>query len=342
MEPIITARGLTKTYEVFRKKPGVFGAIKSLLLPEKDYVSAVKSVSFEIHKGEMVGFIGPNGAGKTTTLKMISGLLHPTSGTLSVLGFTPHERKYDFLGRISLLLGQKSQLWWDLPPIETFKVTKDIYGLTDRVYKETLGELIELLDIKHILNVPVRKLSLGERMRCELVVSLLHIPELLLLDEPTIGLDVLVQKKIRAFLRSYNEAREVTVLLTSHYMEDVRELCRRLIVINHGQIVYDGDIRSLISTYGDEKYLRVTFLGEVKKESLSKFGTVMEFYGTQVLFRVGRKEHASVASAILQEFDVDDLDIQEPRLEDIVSKIFAKKVDSGRPTNDESDIIKSP
>ncbi|MBP7859921.1 ABC transporter ATP-binding protein, partial [Patescibacteria group bacterium] len=227
METAIKVQNLSKTFKVHKKEEGLIGSVKGLFKREYKTIEAVKNVSFNIEQGELVGFIGPNGAGKTTTLKMLSGLLYPSEGKVKVLGYTPYERKHPFLKQISLVMGQKNQLFWDLPAIETFNLNKEIYEVDTKTYKKTLDELVEMLDIKEILNQQVRKLSLGQRMKCELVASLIHTPKILFLDEPTIGLDVVAQKKLRQFIKEYNEKYNATVILTSHYMGDVKELCKR-------------------------------------------------------------------------------------------------------------------
>lgn len=246
---IISARNLTKEYRIYKKEAGLAGAVKSFFKRTYETKTAVETVSFEIGEGELIGFIGPNGAGKTTTLKMLSGLLYPTSGSVTVLGHTPFDRKPAFLKQISLVMGQKNQLWWDLPPMDTFLLNKEIYEIPDREFKQRVEELSVLLDVKDILHVQVRKLSLGQRMKCELMAALLHQPKILFLDEPTIGLDVVVQHKLRSFIKEYNKKYKATILLTSHYMRDVRQLCDRVIVIDFGRIIYDGSLDKLMEKY---------------------------------------------------------------------------------------------
>src|SRR6266550_4753838 len=230
---VISVSQLSKYYQVHQKEPGVLGSLKALVNRKTYTAKAVDDISFTINEGELIGFIGPNGAGKTTTLKCLSGLLYPTSGKVSVLGFTPFERKYAYLKQISLVMGQKNQLWWDLPAVDSFLLNKEIYEIPDIQYKKTLGELTELLDVKDVLQVQVRKLSLGQRMKCELIAALIHNPKVLFLDEPTIGLDVIMQQKLRDFVKAYNERYNATILLTSHYMKDVEQLCERVIIIDH-------------------------------------------------------------------------------------------------------------
>ena len=235
------------------------GSFRGLFKRKYIEVPAVNDITFSINAGERVGFIGPNGAGKTTTMKMLSGLIRPSLGDVQVLGFEPHKREYDYLKQISLVMGQKAQLLWDLPPMNVFSLNKAIYGISDNDYEERLSNLIELLEVKDVVDVQTRKLSLGQRMKCELLASLLHNPKVLFLDEPTIGLDIVIQKKIRAFLKTYNKEFNTTIMLTSHYMDDVRELCNRLIIINKGELIFDGAIDTLIKEYARSKYLKIIF-----------------------------------------------------------------------------------
>ncbi len=320
---IITVKNLSKHFQVAQKSEGFASSITSLFRRTYKEVNAVDDISFEIKAGEMVAFLGPNGAGKTTTLKMLSGILYPTSGQVNVLGFSPQKREAEFQKQISLVMGQKNQLWWDLPPTDTFLLNKDIYQIPTQKYKAILDELTELLEVKEILLTPVRKLSLGQRMKCELIASLLHQPTVLFLDEPTIGLDIVVQKKIRAFLKEYNKKYQATIILTSHYMDDVRAICDRVILINHGHKIYDDQIKKLMSEYSNEKYLRVDFENEVKKEELLEIGEVVEFDGFQATIAVPRKDHARKAAELLTRFQVDNIDIQEVELEDVIIKSFS-------------------
>lgn len=325
--PIITADHLSRSFRQYKKEPGLSGSLKSLFHREFFDIDAVKDISFTIEEGETVGFIGPNGAGKTTTLKMLSGLLYPSSGKIDVLGYEPFNRKSDFLKKYALVMGQKSQLWWDLPPLEGFLLNKEIYGIPDKQFSETVDNLAEILDVQNILKIPVRKLSLGQRMKCELLAALLHNPRILFLDEPTIGLDVVIQKKIRAFLKEYNQKQNTTIMLTSHYMDDVQEICKRIIVINHGQLIYDGDLQKLIHEYAPNKILKLVFNSPVTKSVLKKFGEVSKYQsdGLSATLTVPRASHTSVAGRILNELSVDDLDIAETSLEDIIREIFETK-----------------
>jgi ABC-2 type transport system ATP-binding protein len=291
-------------------------------------VKAVDDISFEIKQGEIVGFIGQNGAGKTTTLKVLSGLLYPTAGEVSVLGFNPWDRKPEFQKQFSLVMGQKNQLWWDLPPMETFLLNKAIYEIDDEKFKKTLGKLVDLLDIKEVLNVQVRKLSLGQRMKCELIAALLHNPKVLFLDEPTIGLDVVMQKVLRDFIKAYNQEFGATIILTSHYMGDVKELCERAIIIDHGHKVFDGKLQSIIDEYARNKILSLVFDKKVTRADLKQYGELKEFTedGTSLTatLLVNRKEATKTAAKILSKLPVQDLNIEEPPIEAIIREVFSR------------------
>ncbi len=318
----IDVKNLKKYYKVFHKEPGLVGSLKALVKRKYENVKAVNDISFSIEEGELVGFIGPNGAGKTTTLKCLSGLLYPTAGEVKILDFDPKERKNKFKKQISLVMGQKNQLWWDLPAQETFRLNKEIYEVPEKEYRKRLDELVELLDIEKILDVQVRKLSLGQRMKCELIASLLHQPKVLFLDEPTIGLDVVMQKKIRDFVREYNTRHNATIILTSHYMEDVKNLCERVMMINKGKIAFDGRVDKLIKDHAPYKTLVVIFENDVKEKDLEKIGEVKEFTPHKAVLYVPREEATERATKLLSEFPVDDLNIDEPQLEDIIREIF--------------------
>jgi ABC-2 type transport system ATP-binding protein len=319
---VISVSHLKKDYQVFKKESGLLGSVSSLLFRKYEAVSAVSDVSFTIEEGELVGFIGPNGAGKTTTLKCLSGLLHPTSGTIDVLGYTPHTRDHALLRQIALVMGQKNQLWWDLPPMETFLLNKEIYGIADDVFKKTLDELVDLLDVSRLLSIQVRKLSLGERMKMELIAALIHSPRVLFLDEPTIGLDVVMQKNMRDFIRQYNERHKSTVLLTSHYMEDVRQLAHRVIVIDHGRILYDGKLDRLIAKFAKYKLLSVVLDTYMPPDKLKEVGELVSYAFPKVVLKVPRSASNVAAAQLLQKFPVDDLNIEEPDIEDIIRDVF--------------------
>lgn len=321
---IIEVKNLSKTYEYYKKQPGLWASIRGLFKREKLFTEAVKNVNFNIEEGELVGFLGPNGAGKTTTLKMLSGILYPTSGEARVLGYIPHKRQAEYQKQFALIMGQKNQLWWDLPAMESFILNKEIYEVSDKDFKENLDELVELLDIRDILDVQVRKLSLGQRMKCELVTALLHKPKVLFLDEPTIGLDVVAQKNIRDFIKKYNKEKKTTILLTSHYMEDIKELCKRVIIIDRGVIIYDGRLDDLIKKYAPYKILNIIFNGEgVKEADVKKYGIIHKFNPYSVSFEVAREKVKDVAAAILSsDLPVDDILIEEVEADEVVRKIF--------------------
>ena len=299
------------------------GSVASLFRPSVETVAAVDDISFTIDEGELVGFIGPNGAGKTTTLKCLSGLLYPSSGKLSVLGFTTFDRKHEYLKRIALVMGQKNQLWWDLPAQESFLLNKEIYSINDLSYKQNLGELVELLEVEEMIKVPVRKLSLGERMKMELIAALIHAPEVLFLDEPTIGLDVVMQKKMRDFVGAYNRLHRSTILLTSHYMEDVRQLARRVIIIDHGKIMYDGKLDHLVKRYTKHKLLSVVLDTYVPPDKLMAIGELVSYEFPKAVIKVERSASNIAAAEILQHFPVDDLNIEEPDIEDVIRDVFS-------------------
>ena len=285
--PAIEAVRLSKVYQVPQKDPGLWNAVKSLFHRKFRDVPAVTDAGFSIEEGELVGFLGANGAGKTTTLKMLSGLLTPTSGTASVLGFTPWERRTEFKKSFALVMGHRTQLWWELPAQETFKLNKEIYEIPDAQYRQSMDELVSLLEIEEYLSVPVKKLSLGQRMKAELAVSMLHRPKVLLLDEPTLGLDVVMQKKLRQFILEYNRRNRATILLTSHNMDDVVELCRRVIIIERGRILYDGTLRQVVERYATHKIIRADFAGTaVPVQGLEQVGRLVEHAGSHAVIEV--------------------------------------------------------
>lgn len=320
--PIVEAENLTKTYRVFQKRDGLAGAVRGLFRREYREVKAVDAISFTIEPGEMVAFLGPNGAGKTTTLKMLSGLIYPSGGSARVLGFTPSDRVDHFRRQFALVMGQKNQLWWDLPASDSFDLHREIYQLPVAEYRETLDELTTLLDVARLTHQPVRELSLGERMKMELIAALLHRPRLLLLDEPTIGLDVVAQVTIQRCLKEYHARRGVTMLLTSHYMRDVEALCDRVLVINHGRLIYDGDLPGLSSRFGQTKLIKLEFAeGEVPAD-LSRFGEVDRNEGGEAEIRVDRSRVAEVLGAILDRYRVADVVVQDPPLEQVITRVF--------------------
>ena len=321
--PIITVDHLVKHYQVHEKEPGLKGSITSLFKRKYKQVKAVNDISFSINQGELIGFIGPNGAGKTTTLKCLSGLLYPTSGQVQVLGFTPWARKPAFQKQFALVMGQKNQLWWDLPAIETFNLNKEIYEIPDEAYQLTLDTLTQLLDVKKILKVQVRKLSLGERMKCELIAALLHNPKVLFLDEPTIGLDVVMQKVLRDFIKDYNREFQSTIILTSHYMDDVKELCQRIIIIDNGQVMFDGELKDVINKYARNKIITITLSEEINIRRLETIGAIKEINLPQVQVLVPRKDAKEKAIRLMQDFPVEDINIEEPPIEAIIREVFS-------------------
>ena len=321
----VSVKNLSKSFRLYQKEPGLSGSLKSLFHRKFRETKAVDNISFEIEEGELVGFIGPNGAGKTTTLKILSGLLHPTSGQASVLGFVPWQRKRAFQRQFALVMGQKNQLWWDLPAQESFILNKEIYEIADSEYKKTILKLTQLLEIEDLLKIPVRKLSLGQRMKAELVCALLHSPKVLLLDEPSIGLDVVAQEKMRQFVKNYNEEFGSTIILTSHYMGDVLRLCRRVIVINEGKIIFDGPLEKISAKYSKEKLFKLQLEKEIPREEFEKLGKVGQYELPLVTITIPKSEATEKASLILDKFPILDLTIEEPAIEDVIRRFFQRK-----------------
>ncbi|MBA3456064.1 MAG: ATP-binding cassette domain-containing protein [Deltaproteobacteria bacterium] len=321
---MIRARDLKKHFKVHKRPPGFASAMRSLVSRKYEVVKAVDGVTFTIERGERVGFLGPNGAGKTTTLKVLSGLLHPTSGEVEVEGKVPFRRQTKFLEAITLVMGQKSQLIWDLPPSETYAMNRAVFDVPHEQFKETMAELTELLDLGPLLDKPTRQLSLGERMKCELAAALLHRPTTLFLDEPTIGLDVAMQVAIRDFVRSYNQKHDATVLLTSHYMDDVVALCPRIIVIDAGVLIHDGDLRQLIKTMDPDKRVTFTLTGVVAEDEITRLGSVLVRDGQRITLRVPEREIPAVVGHLLGPLKVADLAIEDPPLEEILRVMFGR------------------
>src|SRR3954463_3783774 len=290
MMAVIEIEHLSKSYRVYQKQEGLWAALRGLVRREYRDVQAVRDVSLAVEQGEFVAFLGPNGAGKTTTLKLLSGVIYPSGGTARVLGYVPWDRDIAYRRRFALVMGQKNQLWWDLPAMESFRLHQQIYRIEPAAFNETLGELTELLDIGKLLNQPVRELSLGERMKMELTAALLHSPEVLFLDEPTIGLDVVAQHRIQQFLRNYQQSRKITVLLTSHYMKDVAALCRRVVIIAQGQIKYDGSLTGIVDQFSSQKLVTLVFPAGVVPDSLGMFGEVFENQPPRIKLRIERAD----------------------------------------------------
>lgn len=321
---LISVQSLTKHFEYYEKEQGLKSSFRNLLHRKKMVKTAVEQVSFEIKKGEMVAFLGPNGAGKTTTLKMLSGILHPSEGSASIMGFTPWERKNEFKKAMSIVMGQKSQLWWDLPAIDSFYLLKNIYDLSDENYNNTLNEMVELLDVKHVLNIQVRRLSLGERMKLELIAALLHSPKVLFLDEPTIGLDFISQKNIREFLKKYNRDTQTTIILTSHYMKDIEDLCDRSIIINKGKLIYDGKISEIQSAFQRKKRMKISLSELLAREQFETLGSIKEYNGYDVVLEVENERFKEIAHLVLEQYPVQDLTIEDIPLEEGISLMYQK------------------
>lgn len=321
----IIVDGLSKNFTYTKKETGLKNSVKNLFHTEKHIKHAVKGISFQLEKGEIVGFLGPNGAGKTTTLKMLSGIMHPTNGKVSVLGYTPWERKNAFKKQISIVLGQKNQLWWDLPANESLFLNKCIYKIEDKRYNNLIDELSELLQVKDLLGIQVRNLSLGERMKMELIAALIHGPKVLFLDEPTIGLDIVAQKTIREFLKEYNRKEQTTILLTSHYMNDIEDLCQRAIVINHGDLVYDGNLKEINKKMNNKKIFQFQFENAVEQSEIEKLGTIIDFNPYSVTLEVDRNETQKISSYIFNQYIVKDYNLKDIPLEDSISLLYQEE-----------------
>ena len=322
---MIEVENLTRIFRTYKKKPGFWGGVTGLFKRDFEETRAADSISFSIEEGEFVGFLGPNGAGKTTTLKMLSGLIYPTSGRARVAGFDPSKRENAYRRLFALVLGQKNQLWWDLPALESFYLLRAIYGLDPKEYQQTLDELVALLGVEHKLNVQVRELSLGERMKMELIAALLHRPRVLFLDEPTIGLDVVSQKNVRDFLRNYNRKHKTTILLTSHYMADISQLCERVIVIDHGKKIYDGNLDRIAGAGARQRIIKFKPRdGSFPPGWKPAAGEAKTSEDGEIFLHVPSEQVTAVCQQILQQGAVDDITIQDVPLEDIISDIFSR------------------
>ena len=326
-QPIIKLNSLQKTYRVHEREAGAGASLASLFHRKYKEVKAVDDVSFTVLPGEVVGFLGPNGAGKTTTLKMLSGLLHPTGGEAAVLGHVPWKREPAYLRKISLVMGNRNQLMWDIPAMDSYLVNQAIYQVPEKQFRETLDELIELLDLSELLKKPVRGLSLGERMKCELAAALLHLPAVLFLDEPTLGVDVTMQGRIREFIANHNARHGATVLLTSHYMADVTALCKRVIVIHHGKLLYDGALDALSDLIAPFKLVRLDVESEEAAARVRDYGEVTQTEGTKVSLRLVRSETSSVVARLLSELPVVDLTVEDPPIEEVIEQVFKDGVE---------------
>lgn len=331
---MILVRDLEKHYTVAEKEAGFVGSVRSFFKRKTKLVRAVDGVSFGIEAGEVVGFLGPNGAGKTTTLKMLSGLLHPTNGKASVAGYTPFERRADFLKTITLVMGQKQQLIWDLPAMDSFLVNQAIYEIEDAEFKQTMAEFTELLGLEAVLKQQVRKLSLGERMKCELAAALLHKPKILFLDEPTIGLDVNMQLRIREFVAQYNQREKATVILTSHYMADVTALCKRIVVIDKGKIIFDGDLSNLVERMSSDKIVKLQLEHPQERSVLSQYAEVKSLEGLHAELLVPRLEVSRISARLLAELPIADVTIEDPPIEEVIGRVFlAQSANLAQSTN---------
>ncbi len=322
MNPAISVLNLTKVYRTYQKEPGFRGALKGLLNRTYKETAAAKDVTLSVAEGELVGFLGPNGAGKTTVLKMLSGLLYPTRGEARVLGHIPWQRENEFKRKFALVLGQKNQLWWDLPAAESLELNRVIYGLDPTSAQKTIDELTELLDVRDKLDVMVRELSLGERMKMELIAALLHRPKVLFLDEPTIGLDVVSQKKVREFLREYTARNRITTLLTSHYMQDIEELCDRVIIIDHGQVFFDGALQDIIDRLATHKIVTLSRRKGLRETDFARYGEVLEKSSTEVKLKVPRDRFIAASRDLIASLEVDDFTVEDVPIEDIIREVF--------------------
>jgi ABC-2 type transport system ATP-binding protein len=319
---IIEIDQLTKSYRVYQKKEGLREAVRGLFHREYKSVDAVRGISLRVEPGEFVAFLGPNGAGKTTTLKLLSGVIYPSSGLVQVMGFVPWKRDLEYRRRFALVMGQKNQLWWDLPAQESFRLHQQIYSVEEVSFRRTLDELTSLLDVRSLLGRPVRELSLGERMKMELIAALLHSPEVLFLDEPTIGLDVIAQRNIQQFLKHYQEERKITILLTSHYMKDVSALCQRVVVIAQGIIQYDGSLTGIVDGFSSSKVIHL-LLGEGEvADGLDRYGEVIKVEGPRISLRCPRVQVSRVLAEILNTRTIDDVAVEDPPLEEVLAHLF--------------------
>jgi ABC-2 type transport system ATP-binding protein len=320
--PIIDVRRLTKSYRVFRKREGLGQSVRGLFKREYTEIEAVRGIDLQVEAGEFVAFLGPNGAGKTTTLKLLSGVINPTSGQATVMGFVPWERTNEYRRRFALVMGQKNQLWWDLPAQESYRLHQQIYAVPQDRFQATLDELTDLLDVRKLLGQPVRELSLGERMKMELIAALLHSPEVLFLDEPTIGLDVIAQHNIQQFLKYYQEKRRITILLTSHYMKDVAALCKRVVIVADGLVQYDGSLAGIIDKFSGKKIVTLQFAAGDEPKNLARLGTVIETQWPKVKIGITRADVPRVLAETLRDYAIEDVSVEDPPLEDVIADLF--------------------
>jgi ABC-2 type transport system ATP-binding protein len=322
--PVIEISGLAKSYRVYQKHEGLLAAVRGLFRREYKDVQAVRGIDLAVDAGEFVAFLGPNGAGKTTTLKLLSGVITPTSGTARVLGHIPWQRENAYRRRFALVMGQKNQLWWDLPAQESFRLHQEIYRIPPADFERTRDELTELLSVRQLLRQPVRELSLGERMKMELIAALLHSPEVLFLDEPTIGLDVIAQHNIQTFLRHYQQLRQITILLTSHYMKDVAALCRRVVVIAEGRIVYDGSLSGIVDRFSGYKIITLSLAGAEPANNWTRYGELLDVQAPKVRLKVDRSTVSDALSSILANHTIEDVSVEDPPLEEVIAELFTQ------------------
>lgn len=315
---------LAKSYRVYQKKDGLLGSLRGLFRREHRTVQAVRGIDLVVEQGEFVAFLGPNGAGKTTTLKLLSGVINPTSGAARVMGHVPWNRENAYRRRFALVMGQKNQLWWDLPALESFRLHQQIYRIPAAQFSDTMRELTELLDVSRLLTQPVRELSLGERMKMELIAALLHSPEVLFLDEPTIGLDVIAQHNIQGFLKFYQEKRKITILLTSHYMKDVAALCKRVVIINQGRIQHDGSLSGIVDRFSRHKVVTLQFAEGHSISNLEQYGEVLEVQPPKAKLRIERTQVPRALAAILAQHAIEDVVVEDPPLEEVIADAFSQ------------------
>ncbi len=318
----VEIRNLQKSYRVYQKQEGLLASVRGLFHREYREVAAVKGIDLDVAQGEFVAFLGPNGAGKTTTLKLLSGVITPNGGEARVLGHVPWLRENEYRRRFALVMGQKNQLWWDLPAQESFLLHQKIYRIPPDEFARTRDELCDLLDVSHLLGRPVRELSLGERMKMELTAALLHSPDVLFLDEPTIGLDVIAQHNIQKFLKYYQQERKITILLTSHYMKDVAALCRRVVIIAQGQIIYDGSLAGIVDRFSGHKVLSLQFANGRMPSDLSRYGEVLEIAEPKARLKVNRSDISNVLASVLAAYTLEDISVEDPPLEEVIAELF--------------------
>lgn len=321
---IIEIEGLAKSYRIYQKNEGLWAAVKGIFGRKYKDVQAVRGIDLKVEQGEFVAFLGPNGAGKTTTLKLLSGVITPTSGTARVMGHVPWKREDSYRRRFALVMGQKNQLWWDLPALESFRLHQQIYQIDPKQFAQTRDELTDLLDVTRLLKQPVRELSLGERMKMELIAALLHSPDVLFLDEPTIGLDVIAQHNIQKFLKFYQQKRQITILLTSHYMKDITALCQRVVIVAQGVIQYDGSLAGIIDQFSGHKVLTLQLAANTALEGFDRYGQLLEAVAPKVKLKVARQQVPRVLSEILSRYQVEDVAVEDPPLEEVIAEVFSQ------------------